>query len=736
MPEESKVLTFNRGVNRTVDPLRLGDDEACTLQNLYPDLSGKLNKRWGPTFAGALPDPVWTEGGVVDPQYLIPLNISFPPYVSSGFIFVGYDSANDRSFVKVTNGTGTTEMVFTTLSGFRPQIIHFGGISLILTGKPQADPDPALDGWSIIVVITVGGQLKLTRSLLRFYTAGPTYLAPHMAGVYRGRVVWGDFDGEFKTTLLVSDAGDYTGLISPMPGPGVAVRDVDLDNSAMTIEVPETEGDRLVACAEVALAAAADGLHSALFVLTEQQAKMMVGEPEETSGIGPDYTGGATWIHYPVTCGCASRETVVRTPFGLVWANWNEVWGVQPGGLPQRLGTKLRTELASDDPTGRFLWHAVYHHETGTYRLAINAGPAPYGAYPSCIDQWWLDLRNGMQSPVWYGPQAYRMCSAVLADPTALGTYIMVTDSRAGQNNRVVACHRAFWDGSTTFSGSPTHIVLLEMDTQEGFDGAINSGLPSEQGNQIQASVVSKTFDFRDPFHDKLYLGTEIQVRSDDLTALDVTISADGGRTSDTETVVLPKKVGSEEYQSILANPDSTNRINGKTLKLTVSDKPGYYVPTEGVGSSLIFRARQVGDPTHYWPYYVTLTPGFYATRAAYLTMLCARMTLALGTEGFAFTEETSGYVTITGSTNLPEDHMWGPGYSDADPSLGASSLYVWELLGFDSAVQVDPVVGGLTGNNVTAKKLSPSLDLATLLLKAYHYGRRPSGPRDEKQIP
>lgn len=727
MPQEIRPLQFTGGVNRTVDPQRLADNEAYTLQNLIPDLSGRLNKRLGTKFSSALPDPTSH-----DPEDLYPVNISFPPYTSSGIIFVGYDSNTDNYYVKVTNGTGTTEMDFEAVAGYRPQIIHFGSMSIIVTGTAQTDADPNYDGFSLILVTVNGsGQLSLSKSNVRFFN-NSTAVAPKALAVYRRRLIYGNFGTGLDNLIIFSDRDDYEGLAQwPV---GSVSRDTELSTSEFTLLVPGIQGDPLVAMVEVALQSAATALQSGLFILSEQKATMLTGEPELTTGIGPDYGGTAEFVEFPTTCGCCSRETIVHTPFGLVWANWNEVWGMQPGGMPQRLGGRIRTLLSADASNFRFLWHAVYHHDTGTYRLAM----VPWGGprYPACGEHWCLDLRNGFQNPVWYGPQIYNMPGEALSDPDEAGTFIAVTDSRQGQNNRIMACHRAYWDGSTTWSNSARHIVFVQLDLDEdtkAFDHSLHTELPAEQGNQVVTKIVTKRFDLNDPMHDKLYEGVEMQVYSNNLDSFDVTVSIDGGRASDTETIVLPLKEGTSEDQSILANPDAAKRMVGKQMQVTIEEKPGYYVPSEGEGSSLIVQARQTGDPSTYWPYYITLTAGYYATRDAYLDMIVAAINTQLDSGTIAHSVATGGYVKLTG-TGLPEDGKWFPMYTDSDADLQASSIYVWGLLGFNTGSQPS---GGtdFTASTVVPKKLSPKLELGNVNLKAYHFGRRPPSPRKESQI-
>lgn len=107
----------------------------------------------------------------------------------------------------------------------------------------------------------------------------------------------------------------------------------------------------------------------------------------------------AQWVLASRRAGCISANSVVETPYGLLYCGLESVYMVPSGGaVPVDVGWPIRPAIQAIPFGVRHKVTALYHK--GFYKLAI----VPPGS-STPIQQWWLDLRRGPTTiPSWWGP--------------------------------------------------------------------------------------------------------------------------------------------------------------------------------------------------------------------------------------------------------------------------------------------------------------------------------------------
>jgi hypothetical protein len=240
---------------------------------------------------------------------------------------------------------------------------------------------------------------------------------------------------------------------------------------------------------------------SALLVLKENSAYLLTGEPDQTTGGAADLVVNKM----TVAAGCVSQTSVVRTPYGIVWAGPSDVWLFHSGALPVSIGKKISPVLASSPAATRYKWHAEYFG--GFYRLALmTPGQGPDDDAP-CGEQWWLDMREGAPETWidarWYGPQIYNVPTASDTTPTP-GTFCMAVDTVVDQDRPMFGVNEA--------AGT---LNIYRYDSSQGYDDCVGDYLPeSLYGNEILTKIIGGVKDFGQATRDHVFEKTEMDVRS------------------------------------------------------------------------------------------------------------------------------------------------------------------------------------------------------------------------------
>lgn len=760
-----------RGVNLLTDPIRLGMDEAVRLKNLYPTMAGKLAKRKGPAYKTWIPDTAFG----FDPEDLVPTNFNIPQYVVDGIITTLFDSSTGLGWCVLSpNGHGSSYSAFSWASTGtrRPCITSFGDTTLI--GLSQVVTDPAFATGSLLVatrqestgyaVFTDGAGLLYTPTTLapapggcKFMdsTTGKIY-SPSIITVWRGRVVYGGFDAPYENVLVFSDDAQPF-IIEETTGPAGNASILYFDNNSRTMEVPGLKGSRITAIIEVSSSAADSLLQPALMVMSESSAYVMTGDvtqTTETASYPPPYT----WSKIQYECGCVSQHTVCRTPSGLLWASWNDVWAMDFGGVPRRVGTKIRPALMQGQAEHRHLWHAVYDHSTGSYRLAVASQEQDQGLTRPLPDQWWLDVRNGVPEngadAMWFGPQQYRVACEVNVAGVA-GTYMMRSIERAGEDTMVLAPYMVNHNDSPT---SLRSLAFAAMDAQTGYDTAKPRYKPSdgsdldnayeELDNDISVEILTPQFDFGDLPTNKVYEGLELGVWANDILAMGVEVFVDGGRQVDDEFITIPQTGfvldvdalddtrETHEYQGVTIHPDQDQRFTGKTFQLRIYDLPGFPLTEEGLARKVIL-TRSGGDTVVTNSDAADLSePLFYETLTDFLSVLAATAHAVLG--GGPFTSSivsNKARITDTGGGS-----WYWRGLSGGTLAEKRSSRKVGAMLGFlgnAPATYLGSGVGTYVEATVSQhRKLSTDLEIASMFIRVSRFRRRPGGKHYEAEVP
>lgn len=691
------------GVNLLQDPKRIADNELVESINMAPVVPGVLSKRKGLSLAHqsvldtyypkALLFPV-NEVGVSEIVVANPFNPSGPSADGYPTAIYGADVGGSYLF---SNDFGVRVLGVSsiTLGG---RLYLFGGYPCTVPGKMIAK-DP----------MTPGG---LTCTNFTWDDPSNTF-SPGVAAVYRSRAVYGNLGPGYENYIVFSDRFLPATL-------GV---DVLLANGR-SVQVGDSDGDRIIALVDVMLTAVGSPAQSALLVLKEQSAYLVTGEPNETTD-STDPFGDLTINRYNFTCGCSSANSVVRTPYGLLWASLDDVWMYDGGQLPRRVGSKIRKALGYSPAAQRYRWHAAYFN--GFYRLAVFGQGQVQNDNVPLTDQWWLDLREGPpQSHVdarWWGPQRYK----ILSDYTTVnaGTTTFAVDSRPGKQPALYGCEQII-------IGSGPKLGIVAYDTDDGRDRVEDATMSASafSGTEIVGSLTTKMFDMGDPIVEKLFQQMEASVETMGIVRMYNDVALNGSASSATQTaVVLPSGIVMDEStldgpgildqqdQPVKFDPESLTRLNGRhhqyTLRAAATNEviAGY--------NDVFFFSFDQSVVTGDYLFKVTITVGPYTS----LTLLVAEIVRAMNASYPAFYGFFSSAGQTSGSPYINIAHSsigWGQmldetiytfpvGTTDAQK---ASTRRVWERLGFTTTA--DP------SGNTGAGQLDQTSDTSVYSLLCY----------------
>ena len=127
-----------------------------------------------------------------------------------------------------------------------------------------------------------------------------------------------------------------------------------------------------------------------------------------------DPQGQATLVEVSSRVGCIAHDSIVNTPFGTIFVGLDSIYLIPPGGgYPQNIGWPIADQIRSIPPPLRQRVCATFHKQF--YKLAL---PVSGGA--DNVNQWWLDLRQGLAAtPSWWGPMTGLTLHALATDPSS-----------------------------------------------------------------------------------------------------------------------------------------------------------------------------------------------------------------------------------------------------------------------------------------------------------------------------
>lgn len=748
MPAERFPISIAGGVNRLQDPLRIQDDEVVSAQNIFPDQSGKPQKRRGAKFAGA----IHASSG------LLPLNLLFSGVDHARLGWVHLDTGTGDAYFGIKEDVvpaAHTGLSIKVASGRRPQLVNFQGRQYCLHGEcpfgaPSRPPLYAAYYDTVTLALKVEG--------VAWEGTGNDDNPPRVAAQYRGRMVYADFSGSWSAPSNETRWRNHL-LLSDFESP-LTIGDNALTTRAFDLAA-YFGSDRIVVAHEVPLTGGGDPTSTALYIGSATKGILMTGEPLQTGEVG-DYAGDTAFVPLPRGCGCVSAETMVDTPWGVIWASADDVWLWVAGKTPVRVGTKIRPALTSGLRSEQYRWFATYHPD-GWYKLSIvgaNQGPSENGP---CSEEWWLDLRGDIptsaREAVWWGPMVYRIAVAESTDP-AQGHYICATEDR-----EAAAAYTFSLISSVYYASGPAALCLVNMEAEQGYDSCLNHegeglelviGSPSAvpirraQGNTIDIDIWTKEYDLGDPGYDKLVLGTEFALWANDILALRVDTIVDGGRDSDIETRVIDQTgfvagVSPEgtrithEYQSVEVDTDPDKRLVGKVFQFHIYDVPGWAIAPSNYRFAYVF----LPDPL-----LAAINPELYAQLLAgavaytsdlvlgsvyesvqdYLDALVAQMNADM-----AAIEAAAVFVHVHDDdvVRLTEDNgfFWSPVFGAVyglSAANGLVSRKIGASLGYDTSAAELTAAVSQDGETSFRDRISAAVEFAGIVLKVHRFGRRP----------
>lgn len=737
--DDLKRINGNGGVNLLEDPQQIEENELVRAKNLMPvGLNGMLQKRKTTAFLSSavsnadLDLPKFVPIGIHAGILTLPDTYNYSDVVATaavgaertiGLVWRSADTdplLTDSNLVYWRRGPPTQLVVSTFYNG---SIYWF-------TRDRIPSPASFANGFeSMIRLRAVGiGSAAATISMDPLLgTNNGNTVKPAGGTPYRNRMVYWDLAAGYEDYLLFSDDNKLL----------TVGNDVLAANGRAFYLNTRGEG-RLVSCSQIMLSDIGSVPASALLCLKEYAGYLVTGEPNQSTDPVPAapktiFSDMAT-TRFNVNLSCISHHTVVHTPHGVIWCGFDDVWLLQTGQLPRRVGGKLRRLLYNQPAKFRWKLHAVFLD--GFYRLAMfDEGSAGSWDGP-CEVIYALDLRKGPPQEStdarWFGPQEYLIPQEPNVAPPP-GTYCMTIDMRSAAAPKVLLAHPAK-------IGANYKINFLELDANTNEDigeRSADMGIYQRTTNHPLIELHSKEFTNEDEMTDKLYTGTELAVRAVGKTMFGIEAVMNG--TSDGENSKVLNSFGfdldtdpldltslAETFDTRLVYPDEATRPIGPSCQLRIGDKRGYII--DDTSNRFYFRSLNGTRP------FMTavLTNGLYATLYDLMQMLVAAMNAqaTILSPGDVFSHNVTAapprpqFVTISINIGLFEI-LWAV----TDPNYSQTQR-VAAMLGYDtsSAIGVSS-----TGVNCTATaevhwNPAQTFDIGGIVLRTNSMPRRPDG--------
>ena len=704
-------VPLSGGVNLLADPRNIRDDELCYAKNLVPTKLGLLSKRGVAKWSLNIDlDPIGN-----------PVAFAFSNLPSFDFAYA-FLSGTSGTLCAGSFGAPYDQLAtFDGVNDWRPQLIAFDNKMYCLTGETQA----VAHAGKVIQEKATGG---LEIADFDYSTTQSTFRAPRVAAAYKRRMAYANFGPGYENVITFSDADD----------PAHVHQDFLASNGKhIRLPVPSTDG--IVVMIEIAQQSIGTPMQTALLVLCQFSAFVLTGEMLQTTEIPADssYSGSLDVNQVNEPCGCASLQTLVRTQYGVVWTGPDDVWVMNTGSVPVRIGTKIRPAIERCLPDKRYLMHAEYH--AGFYRLALCGDGQVPEAQDRMAEQWWLDLREGVpQGPAdarWWGPQVYVIPSADNTAPSP-GTFIMARDHRPGRANKLYSVTRGLSPGGTANAA-----VFVTLDEDGAYDSGCDAGddtAPSrEDGNEVAIELLTKEYSLVAPEQpnslvEKIYLGCDVDIWTGEVCQLTTEIVI--GSSFDEQSTQVDQKGfvlgvdaldNTRNYRTVQGvhiprDPDTI--LTGRTYQLRLYDVPGWPVVKDGINNWFILTG---GDGITFE--LVTLPDGFYADINEFCDSIrdaCA------GTNVFSHNQN----VTPRGKVTLTHDDQTSYGYDVVssqyvEGDAARSTRAIAAKLGFDDT---DGTAGANyaavhTAGEYVRNKLCAPLSIGGIVLRIEPSGRMPS---------
>lgn len=211
---------------------------------------------------------------------------------------------------------------------------------------------------------------------------------PSIATVYQGSLLLAGFPGDDANTLRFCEPQNPRQLLV----------------NTKALYIGRADGDRITGLHEVAVEGGSTFVAPYCLIFKRKSVWMM-------QGAAPSSTSAGTLSVAKVVQneGCVAKETIAKTPHGIVWCSGENVWIAPSGGSPIKLGTALSEMLRKAPQDSGALWSAAYFN--GIYRLNVPLVHTTQTSFtegsltlvPTATEQWWCDMRE-FPKVTWWGP--------------------------------------------------------------------------------------------------------------------------------------------------------------------------------------------------------------------------------------------------------------------------------------------------------------------------------------------
>lgn len=578
-------IDISGGVNLLKDPRRVGANEVVYAQNLVPSDPGVYRTRPAIAFAGQALTP--SSGGTlatVMDALLQPILPARGDLVATAIFPVGVSSNDTILF------SGNSELSITQATlgvrNLRPWMVTLAGKVFVLGG-------PGASATARTVEFSVDPSTHdLLQANFAFAGTGNGAVRPRLVAGYRSRYVWANFGTGYENTLVFSD--NFV--------PGTVGNDVLASNGRNVSLVSTYDGDEIVGVVEVMTSNVGSPAQAALLVLRRRSAFLLTGEPDQTTG----GTNSLVVNRLAVDAGCASPWTIVKTPYGTIWASEDDVWLMDVGSVPRPIGIKIRKALRQSPPGLLYRWTAAYFD--GFYRLAVySEGQGPTELDP-LGEQWWLDLRDGAPrshaDARWWGPMKF--FNAVKDADAIQGTRTFMLEGRPGREAALYGLEVGM--GQTAGAAAYNFVrygVSSPRDSNVDNSDLSTAVISDEIGDEIQIDLITREFDFNEydgisASREKIHDGLEMAVWNSNPGRLIVNAIINGGESTSTTNLDLYNAGFEAGVDQLDAGTSSAARVPqavaahpfprpvGITYQFRIRNQPGYLVTDEN--DTLTFR--------------------------------------------------------------------------------------------------------------------------------------------------
>lgn len=647
-------FTFGRwrGLNWTVPPDRIGDDELVWARNLYPITPGRPKSRPVVSVIGNaaihedyFSDPSWVTVNTPSPVTAASDPTSFPEQPpmaqlwafrgTSGKVFTvlganakglntnGVNALGwsfwvagdvDRGQWFIANDPGMSTNVGGNISSGTaspPSSVVWQGFKWEWPPNRLEVPDGFAWRNSLFVCSRVGGLLVMNEEVQRSVTiAGPVQLPPRplmrtwqvlwnsqdmkpgTGCAHLNRLILAGFEGQNEGVVLFGDPDPSIPGI-PHGGPGTALQ-VGAYSAAL---IGRGDGERVIAVRSSTVFGGAVAVEPYVVVFKERSVWLIQGDlPTSAATDFPDMK-----VAKILTEGLVDLQSLVETPFGWVWCSGKNVWLLPPGGQPVPIGSKIAPQLEQLPQTAGS-WVGAWDARLQCYRLSMPWAPAYWTQSQSATPLTpWLGTKAGPTSVGREGVQLW--CDLRPKDeaegrpepqwwgPQDLPVLAMLNYRQAGSGDQLmgVMCVWAVESGTLV-----PRYVAVELNGSEGdhLDMSGWSWGPSDlvaEPKTNRVELATKQFDLGDPQRLKIWGLVDLESMTESLD-LDLDV--------ETEAARLPLSRVNETAASPAGNFPLDGTTNLTTEGQLLSARPR--VEAWGRVSRVVGRKGQVKIFTHY----------------------------------------------------------------------------------------------------------------------------------------